>query len=80
MSLSLGLAFFFPSETSEQQSLHKIILTSLSWIVLIGLLIGHYKNGWRGVFAAKWTLVAVFLLLLGYFGSKLVLEFILQKQ
>ena len=80
MSLSLGLAIFFPSETGEQQSLHKVYLTSLSWFVLIGLLIVHYKNGWRGVFAAKWTLVAVFLLLLGYFGSKLVLEFILQQQ
>lgn len=79
MTFSLALAFLFPNETTGEQSLHKILLTSLSWLVLLGLLIGHYKKGWRGVFAAKWTLAAVFLLLLGYFGSKLVLEFILKR-
>jgi len=79
MTLSLGLAFFYPIESSSNQSLHKIILTLLSWLILGGLLLGHYKRGWRGVFAAKWTLLGVFLLLLGYFGSKLVLEFILNR-
>jgi ABC-type uncharacterized transport system permease subunit len=75
LSLSLALSFLLTHEVN--QSLHKIILTLLSWFVLAILLIGHYVRGWRGVFAAKWTLVGVFLLLLGYFGSKLVLEFIL---
>jgi len=79
MSLSLGLAFFFPSESTSHQSMHKIILTLLSWLVLGSLILGHYLKGWRGVFAAKWTLFGVFLLLLGYFGSKLVLEFILNR-
>ena len=78
MSLALGLALLFPSGAETNQSLHKMILTILSWLVLATLLLGHYKKGWRGVFAAKWTLVGVFLLLLGYFGSKLVLEFLLQ--
>jgi len=41
------------------------------------LMFGRYIRGWRGVFAAKWSLLGVFLLLLGYFGSKLVIEFIL---
>lgn len=77
MSLALILVLFLPNEAKQQQGLHKIILTILSWTVLGVLLFGHYKRGWRGVFAAKWTLVSVFLLLLGYFGSKLVIEFIL---
>ena len=77
MSASLALVMFLPSEAMQQQVLHKIILTILSWVVLAILLFGHYKRGWRGVFAAKWTLLGVFLLLLGYFGSKLVIEFIL---
>ncbi len=77
MSLALILVLFLPYEAKQQQVLHKIILTILSWAVLGTLLFGHYKRGWRGVFAAKWTLVGVFLLLLGYFGSKLVIEFIL---
>ena len=75
MSLSLGLAVLSPEEPSTNQSLHKMILTVLSWCVLGILLFGHYQRGWRGVFAAKWTLLGVFLLLLGYFGSKLVLEY-----
>jgi len=79
MSASLALAFLFPSEETNGQSIHKISLTILSWLVLASLLFGHFKKGWRGVFAAKWTLVGVFLLLLGYFGSKLVLEFILKR-
>jgi len=78
MSLALLIGITFPSDAESHQSIHKIVLTILSWLVLATLLIGHYKKGWRGVFAAKWTLVGVFLLLLGYFGSKLVLEFFLQ--
>lgn len=77
MSVSLALALNLSSESIGNQALHKIILTALSWLILAALLFGHYKRGWRGVFAAKLTLVGVFLLLLGYFGSKLVLEFII---
>ena len=79
LTLALSFSVFLPAEAKMEQGLHKIILTVLSWIVLFVLLFGHYQKGWRGVFAAKWTLVSVFLLLLGYFGSKLVLEFILQS-
>lgn len=77
MTLSLVLTFWITYSAFEGQALHKVILTLISWLVIATLLIGHYQKGWRGVFAAKWTLVGVFLLLLGYFGSKLVLEFIL---
>lgn len=79
MTCALSLALFSPEETYAHQPLHKIVLTFLSWIILGVLLFGHYQRGWRGVFAAKWTLVCVFLLLLGYFGSKLVLEYLLTK-
>ena len=77
MTISLMLATFFSSDTSQPQDLHKVILTISSWFVLAILILGHYVKGWRGVFAAKWTLIGVFLLLLGYFGSKLVQEFII---
>ncbi len=77
MSVSLLLALSFSDESIHTQPLHKILLTILSWVILATLLFGHFIRGWRGVFAAKLTLVGVFLLLLGYFGSKLVLEFIL---
>ena len=78
MSLSLFLVVMLPNELKSAQALHKVILTIASWIVLATLMFGRYIKGWRGVFAAKWSLLGVFLLLLGYFGSKLVLEFILK--
>ncbi len=77
MTLSLVLTFWVSNEALKDQALHKVVLTLLSWLILAILLYGHYQRGWRGVFSAKWTLVGVFLLLLGYFGTKLVLEFIL---
>lgn len=77
MSVSLFLVVLLPHDLKSTQTLHKIILTIASWIILAILMFGRYIRGWRGVFAAKWSLLGVFLLLLGYFGSKLVLEFIL---
>lgn len=77
MSISLVLVALLPDELKSAQALHKIILTIASWLVLASLMFGRYIRGWRGVFAAKWSLLGVFLLLLGYFGSKLVIEFIL---
>ena len=77
MTLSLILVSVLPSETTQAQVLHKVILTLISWFILAILIFGYYLRGWRGVFAAKWTLIGVFLLMLGYFGSKLVIEFII---
>jgi ABC-type uncharacterized transport system permease subunit len=37
------------------------------------------RYGWRGQTAIRWTLIGFVLLLLAYFGSKLVLELILKK-
>ena len=40
---------------------------------------GRYQLGWRGAIASRWTLFGFVLLVLGYFGSKLVLEIILGR-
>ena len=77
MSLSLFLVVWLPDELKSAQALHKVILTGASWIVLAILMFGRYIKGWRGVYAARWSLVSVSLLLIGYFGSKLVMEFFL---
>ncbi len=77
MSISLFLVIFLPGDLKSSQVIHKVVLTVISWIVLASLMFGRYFKGWRGVFAAKWCILGVFLLLLGYFGSKLALEFFL---
>ena len=48
-----------------------------AWFVFAVLLWGHHTLGWRGVIAIRWTLTGFVLLLLAYFGSKLVIEIIL---
>lgn len=58
---------------------HKTVLTLLGWLCFASLLFGHWKYGWRGRFAAKWTIWSAGLLFLGYLGSKIVLQFILQR-
>jgi ABC-type uncharacterized transport system permease subunit len=55
------------------------VLTALSWLALLILLIGRIRFGWRGPRAVHWTLGAATLLALAFFGSKLVLEMILQR-
>lgn len=77
MSISLLLVFLLPMGLKNDQALHKIVLTSASWLVLAVLIFGRLIRGWRGVFTAKLSIFATFLLFLGYFGSKFVLEFIL---
>ena len=43
------------------------------------LLVGHHALGWRGSTAIRWTLIAFALLVLGYFGSKFVIEVLLTE-
>jgi len=44
-----------------------------------GLLLGRWRYGWRGIRAVHWTLTAMALLLLAFFGSKFVLELVLGR-
>jgi ABC-type uncharacterized transport system permease subunit len=53
------------------------VLSIIAWFILGILLIGRFQFGWRGKTAIRWSLSAFALLMLAYFGSKLVLEIIL---
>ncbi|MBX2869269.1 MAG: cytochrome c biogenesis protein CcsA [Acidiferrobacterales bacterium] len=56
---------------------HHILLSVLAWIGFSALLIGRKLFGWRGQVAAKWTLIAFFILILAYFGTRIVTSIIL---
>ena len=60
-----------------QHLVHKTFFSFFSWLVFVGLLLGHKYYGWRGLTAVRWTTLGAILLLLGYFGSRLVLEVII---
>ncbi len=58
---------------------HHMVLALLAWVVFAVLLLGHWRLGWRGRVAARWTLGGFALLALAYFGSKFVLEILLGR-
>ncbi|MBL8513633.1 MAG: cytochrome c biogenesis protein CcsA [Betaproteobacteria bacterium] len=58
---------------------HKTVFAVFSWVIFGGLLLGHWRFGWRGLLAIRWTLAGFVLLLLSYMGSKFVLEILLQR-
>ncbi|HPQ95162.1 MAG: cytochrome c biogenesis protein CcsA [Thiothrix sp.] len=58
---------------------HKTVLSLIAWAVFTTLLIGHWQYGWRGRIAVRWTLSGFTLLMLGFFGSKFVLEYMVHK-
>ena len=79
LTLSIGSGFIFIADFSEPGLIHHTAITLAAWIAFIVLALGRYKLGWRGTVASRWTLFGFVLLVLGYFGSKIVLEFILGK-
>jgi len=58
---------------------HHTVLTVSAWCVYAILLFGRWRLGWRGRPAIHWTLGGFALLLLGYFGTKFVLEILLKR-
>lgn len=79
LTLALGLGLFAIDNLFAQHLAHKTFFSALSWLVFAGLLIGHWRFGWRGQRAVRFTLTGFGLLALGFVGSKLVLELILGR-
>ena len=77
LTLSIGTGMFFLQDMFDQRLVHHTVLTTLSWRVYTGFLTGHHLFGGRGVTGVRWNLAAFALLLLGYLGSKFVLEYLL---
>ena len=62
-----------------QHLIHKTVFSVLSWLVFAALLLGHWRLGWRGQRAIRFTLWGFGLLLVGFVGSKMVLELLLHR-
>jgi ABC-type uncharacterized transport system permease subunit len=79
LTLALISGFTFLEDMFEQRLAHKTILSITAWFVFGTLLWGRFKFGWRGQKALIWTLSGFVVLMLAYFGSKIVIELILSK-
>jgi ABC-type uncharacterized transport system permease subunit len=69
----------FIEDIFAQSLVHKTVLTIVAWLLFTTLLWGHYRLGWRSKTAVRLTLAGFTMLVLAFFGSKLVLELILQR-
>ncbi len=79
LSATLLTGALFVENLLAQHLVHKTVLSALSWLVFGALLLGRRRQGWRGTRAVGWTLAAMALLVLAFFGSKFVLELVLQR-
>jgi ABC-type uncharacterized transport system permease subunit len=77
LTVSLATGLVFVNDLFAQHLVHKTVLSIFAWLVFGTLLWGRQFRGWRGRVAVRLTLAGIGLLLLSYFGSKLVLEVLL---
>lgn len=78
LTAALISGFFFVENLFAQHLVHKTLLSIFAWLVYALLLAGRHFMGWRSQTAVRWTLGGFALLMLGFFGSKLVLEIFLK--
>jgi ABC-type uncharacterized transport system permease subunit len=79
LSLSLLSGLLFVDDLLAQHLAHKTVLSIVAWAIFGGLLWGRWRRGWRGRTAIRWTLSGYGVLILAYFGTKLILEQILSR-
>lgn len=79
LSVSIVSGFIFVEDIFAQHLAHKTVLSIFAWILFSILLWGRYQLGWRSQTAVRFTIAGFILLMLAYFGSKMVLELVLQR-
>lgn len=79
LTIAIGSGAVFIDDIFAQHLVHKTVLTIFAWALFSLLLWGHYQLGWRSQTAVRLTLAGFALLMLAFFGSKLVLELVLNK-
>lgn len=77
LTLSILSGMIFMENMFAQHLVHKTVLSMFAWGLFSILLWGRYQRGWRSRTAVRFTLAGFLLLLLAFFGSKLVLELLL---
>lgn len=79
LTATLLTGVLFVDDFFAQHLVHKTVLSVLSWLAFGALLVGRWRRGWRGPVAVRWTLAAMALLVLAFFGSQFVLELVLRR-
>lgn len=74
LTVTLLTGVLFIDDFFAQRLMQKTVFSVLSWLAFGALLLGRWRYGWRGPTAVRWTLAAMALLVMAFFGSKFVLE------
>ena len=80
LSLSLVSGFMFLHDMFAQHLAHKTVLSCAAWAIFGTLLWGRWRHGWRGQTAVRWCLGGFAVLVLAYFGSRWILEVLLERR
>lgn len=80
LTFSVFSGLIFVENAFAQHLVHKTVLSIVALVVFTLLLFGRWRFGWRGRRAIHWTLGGYALLVLAYFGTRIVLEVILGRQ
>ena len=80
LTVSLSSGFVFIDSVFAQHLAHKTALSILAWLIFGLLLFGRYRYGWRGMRVVRLCLIGMAVLVLAYFGSKAVLEILLDRR
>lgn len=76
LSLGIFAGFSFSDNLwSLTGMIHKTFFSIVAWTVFTILLWGRSHFGWRGYTAIKFTLAGFILLFLGFYGSKIAIEY-----
>ena len=79
LSAALLTGVLFLEDIFAQHLVHKTTLSLIAWVVFAVLLWGRWRFGWRGRVAIRWTIGGFIFLMLAYFGSKFVLELVINR-
>lgn len=77
LTLSIATGIIFIEDFLGQQLAHKTFFSVVAWVVFAILLWGRHQLGWRGNTALRWTLCGFCALMLAYFGSKFIIDYII---
>ncbi len=77
LTLSLLSGFLYYDDFFAQHLIHKVVFSLIAWVFFSILLWGRHQRGWRGYTAVRLTWAGFAAIVLGYVGSKFVLEVLL---
>ncbi len=79
LTVAILAGLLFVTDLFAQHLVHKTALALVAWAIFACLLFGHWRFGWRGRTAARYTIAGFVVLAIAYFGSKFVLEILLGR-